>query len=630
MHNNPPTEEKKENQELVTAQKRAPKYNPDSHQNLLKIFQEHVDKPGPSRRIYSKGNLVKTPEQIKPFPITTETISLNPSLQHIVSGIVIEDLKTKEVFLSPKTNQLSPVFSPKKYNFENYLKGLSPFTTYDQTIKIKDSELLKHLLTKNIDFSQQRENYTIPITENQIGQSTSGTKPLILHDNQNTKYTQALLKRSLKFNPNYHTSSDSSDNENSNDNWDNNSNSDSIHNSNTENSSLENEMAAFKISHLLTAIPTYDGKEKDLESFINVCQNFYDFMDTSQRAQLIGVIKMRIIGRALARIQPTTDLDTWPKLKEKLEKTFQKPLTYELAQYELTLVKQKRNETIEDFAERIQNGLEKMNKAIQNLTTDEGALHALKNTNERQALQQFEQNIFSDDLRIRVDSANKETLAKAILFAKQKEISLKLNTTKTCDFCKMTGHEISDCRKKNQQQAGTSKQGYRNTGNPNTNRYTLPNRRYDGNRYNNYNSSNYGGNYGNKPNNNQFSNPSRPNNNNNFSNNGNTNGYRYNNSARNDNYYRDNRTHNDNSNAGNIPPEQKGYFRNNNNNGNNGNNGGNNFNTNNSRNSANNTQRSPNNQNNRGSIRTLQTVNEQLNYEAIPKTVTAAQIHEKN
>lgn len=390
-----------------------------------------------------------------------------------------------------------------------------------------------------------------------------------------------------------------------------------------------------------------------------ICQHFHDMMEADEQENLITFIKMKIIGRALARVQPISELDTWARVKDKLEKTFKKPITYELAQYELAMIKQRRNESIEDYAERIRSGLEKLNNATQNLTKDQGALSALQTANEKQALQYFEQNIFSESLRIRVDSANKSSLAEAILFAKQKEISLKLNIPKTCDFCKMTGHEIADCRKRNanQLQPGTSGQSYRNNGNPNSNRYTPPTQRSGGGGYNNDNrfgnnrfngnSSGYGNsNFGNRFNNNSgntrygnnYGNNYRNNNTDNTMNNpnnNNNNGVRNNAPFQNNAPYRNNSPPNPgnatNRGVSNSSPSglnRNNYGNNTRNNFEGGNQRNNNYNNNPPNNGSN--QVPTNGQNNRGNIRSLLQVDDQFESDMGHLMTTAAQIHEKN
>lgn len=68
------------------------------------------------------------------------------------------------------------------------------------------------------------------------------------------------------------------------------------------------------------------------------------------------------------RIQPIDDLNTWEKINEKLADVYKKPITYELAQNELNIIKHQRNESMEDYSKRIRQALAKLNTATRILT----------------------------------------------------------------------------------------------------------------------------------------------------------------------------------------------------------------------------------------------------------------------
>lgn len=613
-------------------------YTPFENLNLPSSSINPTAPSNSSRLLHTPlPNLVKTPEQISPSlsNITVLSESINSLLRSNQSQVVIEDLKTNEVFI-PNTSLIRHS-TQKNFTFEEYLKA-SPLR-FDKTIKIESPELLKQLqedkffIKLNID-----PTYTFPLRKGEHNRKSSSLTALTHTVKPNSIEFKSIKRTFSKRSLNFDLTPSESDSD--------------------EEPEIKTKMA-FNIGDILKAVPTFDGKEKDLDTFINICESFNDIADEELKEQLVTVFKMKIIGRALSLIQPTSELDTWARIKNKLEETFKKPVTYELAQYELAMIKQKRNESMEDYSERILKGLEKLNNASKNLSKLPEAFLGMQEANARQALQHFEQNIYNDDLRIRVDSANKKDLREAILFAKQKEISLRLNTQKTCDFCKMSGHEVTDCRKKNsnQPQAGTSRQFYRNNGGPNTNRFNARNPRYDNGRNNNYNNDRFNYNYGNNNNSNRFNNNYGNNGNNRYNNNNN---YRYNNNNNGNNYRNNNNGNNATNNTtggprpnntayrNNSPPNngnntnrnmnnptQGGYYRNNN--GNNttnnyeGNNQRNNYGNNNNNNSGGN-QRAPNYQNNRGNINSLQEAANQQEYGMVQPmtTSTTAQVHQKN
>lgn len=623
----------------------------------------------PPQRLY------RTPEQIfNPLSDLARSIrrfaaNFNINSRSDKPRVIIEDLNTNEIFISPRAS-LSPFSEQLNLNITERKRGRNR-PSFDRTLKIENPELLIKIkedrLSENLKLNP---TFTFPLKNSEQKRRLSSLQALTFPQKPSTSETKTNTpitgKRSLNF---YYENELSPQ---------------SFKSRSESNSEESYPKMEFELGDILKTIPPFEGKEKELDTFINICESFYDNASENMRDRLPAIFKMKIIGRALARIQPTSELDTWARIKDKLESTFKKPITYELAQYELAMIKQRRNESIDSYAERILNGLERLNNAAKYIIKDEAALPHLITVNKRQALQHFEQNIYSDELRIRVDSANKGSLTESILFAKQKEISLKLNTAKTCDFCKMTGHEVEDCRRKNsnQPQPNTSGQSYRNYNNQNTNRFNPTNlgnngRGYfnnnnnnynNGNRFNNngnsrFNTNNNSGNnsrYGNNGNNN-YNNTGNRYGNNNYTNNGNRNGNtnnsnpygnnrnknlgnnsygnnNINNNGRNETYYRDSRTtNNDNGNNSSnnsnriIPQEQRGYFRSNNNNSANNpesNNQRYNFDAGNSRNNGGNARPNPT-INNRTNVRTIQITEDQPELE-YGQLTTTAQIHEKN
>lgn len=649
-----------------------------------KLENFHIDlnvEQGVPKSLLSEQSTLHPETSLPLVTFQTQPISstsIEGSIQQGNSQVVIHDLTTDEVFVSPTNPSFSGIDS-KLSHFKELLNQTSPYFQ-NKTIKIKSPELLQQF--KEDKAFELPFNTNFKLSQLQLQAIKSQFTDLNKQSPTERKPTRATLEaRALQFETENTEQNPSDSSETIEENNDNLSESDQGQTRNMD----------FKASEITGAIPLFSGKEEELETFINVCDGFHNICeegdDEKEKAILLIIIKMRIVGKALAKIQPTSELKTWQQLRDKLKKIFMKPITYELAQSELATTRQRRNESVESFADRIQNALDKLNVATQSLTSDPNALQALQKTNEKQALQHFEQNLFNDDLRIRVESANKDKLSTAILFAKQKEISLKLNTIKICDFCKIPGHVVADCRKKNlgQPQPSTSEQNYRG-GNTNSNRnyqnnYQNQNRGNSSNQqgynrggFNNNNSNNYGNNSGNRYNNqNNNGNGNNGNNGNRYNNNnggrygnndnrsngnrntyGNGNSNNYNNSDRNrntndgnrgnynnangngnnntrsDTYYRDNRMQNygNNINRNDNNQDQSSYSRNNPNNSNTGNNydNGNTRNT----NTGNPNPRPSNNQGNRGNIRTMQMDDEDDEYEMDHKMVATAQVHEKN
>lgn len=217
-------------------------------------------------------------------------------------------------------------------------------------------------------------------------------------------------------------------------------------------------MALFSVKDLVSAIPTYNGDEKQLETFINVCSKFYSLIKDDQKDRFVTIVQTKITGEALADLQPIDDLKTWDNIKKKLEEKLKTPDTYEFAQEELSTIRQRKSESMEEYGKRIRKGLEKLNLATKSLTQDDAALVPLRKANEVHAIRKFEQNMFDEKIKLMIGAANFQSLREAIKFAMNKELFRKTATVKTCTFCKNIGHTEDECRKKSIQTNGKKEQ----------------------------------------------------------------------------------------------------------------------------------------------------------------------------
>lgn len=210
-------------------------------------------------------------------------------------------------------------------------------------------------------------------------------------------------------------------------------------------------MALFSVKDLVNAIPTYNGDERQLETFINVCSKYFSLIENNQKDQFVIIIQTKIVGEALADLQPIDDLKTWEDIKSKLEEKLKIPDTYEFAQEELSTIRQRKNENMEEYGKRIRKGLEKLNLATKSLTQLDTVLTPLRKANEIHAIRKFEQNMFNEKIKLMVGAANFDSLQDAVKFAMNKELFQKTTNNKTCNFCKNIGHVEEECRKKAKQ-----------------------------------------------------------------------------------------------------------------------------------------------------------------------------------
>lgn len=192
-------------------------------------------------------------------------------------------------------------------------------------------------------------------------------------------------------------------------------------------------------------IPFFDGNEKELNGFINTCEMYFTLTPDELHETLLRLIKAKITGEALNKIQPIENHETWNNLKLSLKNAIQKPVSYEFANEELNNIFQKRDETIELFGKRVRECLQKLNEAARNISNEIADLTAYRKTHEKLAISKFVQNIRNPELRTLVAAANKFTLEENIVFAMEKELLEKNSNIRGCSVCNSNQHRDINC-----------------------------------------------------------------------------------------------------------------------------------------------------------------------------------------
>lgn len=207
-------------------------------------------------------------------------------------------------------------------------------------------------------------------------------------------------------------------------------------------------MSEIPITELLRGISYFRGDEKDLETFIDNADLYFAIVAESQKQTLLRIIKARITGEALNKIGNLASYESWEDLKQALKTKIKTIISFEAAQEEITNVKQKNTETIQEYGNRVKKLLQNLNNANLTLVDNESSIAALKIANEKIAIRKFEQNLLNETLKIIVSSSNKQTLEESVSYAVEREMWLRSTNVTKCNFCNKTGHLESECRTK--------------------------------------------------------------------------------------------------------------------------------------------------------------------------------------
>lgn len=264
----------------------------------------------------------------------------------------------------------------------------------------------------------------------------------------------------------------------------------------------------FNLDLAIKIIPEFDGNGQsgELHKFIRCCELVYKPINTDpEKKKFLEFIPTRLCGLAYD-ITQYKEYKTWDELKLDLKCNFSKQRPHYQILNELMSSKQNRNESVRDFANRVEKLLANLNEvAITNFTDkdpSEEAITAVKNGNNHTALKAFErglnreigvviracrfdklkdaiskaneeelcfyphdeqsiskpknkyQNIVSNHSNLRCHTCNKIGHTSNVCYSKQSFSNARVfkpnvnNAKVICEFCKNFGHVVNDCRKK--------------------------------------------------------------------------------------------------------------------------------------------------------------------------------------
>lgn len=192
-------------------------------------------------------------------------------------------------------------------------------------------------------------------------------------------------------------------------------------------------------------IKFFDGVEKELDGFINTCEMYNGMTPDELKPSLLTLVKARITGEALSKVQPIEGFATLPNLLLSLKNAIRKPLSYELASERLNNLFQKSDETVEKYAHNIREALQKLNESSSKVSDNVEERSVFRKAHEKLAVAKFIQNLNSSELRVSVAAANKTTLEECITYALERELTEKSSKLRICSVCNSFEHKIDDC-----------------------------------------------------------------------------------------------------------------------------------------------------------------------------------------
>lgn len=212
--------------------------------------------------------------------------------------------------------------------------------------------------------------------------------------------------------------------------------------------STESEMAEVSIKDILAfKIPFFSGDQKELDGFINTCKMYNELTPEALKETLLNLVKAKITGDALSKIQPITAFDNIANLLKTLEETIRKPVSYEFANEDLNNIMQNREETIEAYGKRVREALHRLNKSSAKVSDNVQEQSVFRKAHEKLAISKFTQNLRYSQLRVAVAAANKATLEECIVYAMERELIEKNSNLRNlhCNLCGSNQHKANEC-----------------------------------------------------------------------------------------------------------------------------------------------------------------------------------------
>ena len=210
--------------------------------------------------------------------------------------------------------------------------------------------------------------------------------------------------------------------------------------------------AQFDRNFFFKILPEFDGTAEKLQKFLNVCDLYSKNLSTADQIEFLSIINIKLVGHAYTTMRFSL-ADNYQQLRAELVQQFKPKKTMAQLYSELSTLKQKNNESIQDFVNRLNicyNALNEItieDEAQYDRRPTEQLVESVIRRNERLARDAFVYGV-KQPLSTAIVSCRFTNLIDATTFALQQE---KYLLKSYCNNCKREGHKIEDCFNRSRQ-----------------------------------------------------------------------------------------------------------------------------------------------------------------------------------
>lgn len=192
---------------------------------------------------------------------------------------------------------------------------------------------------------------------------------------------------------------------------------------------------------LIPMVPDFSGKYRELDAFILIVDNLFDSLDDQTQQELFSKWIIAKLHRCSSVLRRSEDLGSWTMIKAALLRHLKPPLRTSAAISQLQNVKQKGDESVREYADRVKSAFDAVCQA--NAREADGQVHASVHAmTMRLAVNAFTDGLKNERLNWLVSAVEKENLDDAISYVLEKENRVE---PKKCTYCNKEGHTANDC-----------------------------------------------------------------------------------------------------------------------------------------------------------------------------------------